>query len=70
MEKLSSIIPKYLIHENFTVEDIVINQMMINSGIKPTYENFLNYKKHSQEMRKKGMDFLDKITKNMEGNPQ
>lgn len=65
-EKLSSVIPKYLIHKSFTIEDIVINQMMINSGIEPTYENFLNYKKYNQEMRKKGMEFLNIITKCLE----
>jgi hypothetical protein len=63
MKNISSKIPKYLIHKEFTINDIVINDMMIDSGIEPTYENFLNYKKYNQETRKKGMEFLNKITK-------
>jgi len=61
MDNLSSKVPKYLIHESFTISDIVINQLMIDEGIKPTYENFLNYKEKHNERMDVGRKVLDKI---------
>ena len=60
---LSSKIPKYLIHESFgiTIENIVINQMMIGEGIEPSLENFKNYKIKYKKIREDGWKVLDSI---------